>query len=269
MRCASPPALKGRKFIEVSAKELKCMITQACPSGCLCWELPSENLIKMDCNSLELGETDGKSNLKGFMDVHEPLEFEVDLSGRKLWSISDSFVKDVSIQMRLVNLTRTELSSIDFLDKLDNNNVTKFALSKNPFQCGGCEFQKMWWKHYKRIVDIREVTCVSQATSVGESEKSGLSTTSSPQLISFYDLVKSSVCTEEAISDEIRFLMISLGVLVPLIIVLLVCCGRQQRERDRTLNKKQSQSIETASIHAQRSYSPTRSKVADMDNSKF
>jgi len=70
------------------------MITQSCPSGCSCWELPSENLIKMDCNTLKFGTANGKkSTLKGFMEMHEPLEFEMDLSGKKLGLIDQSFMK--------------------------------------------------------------------------------------------------------------------------------------------------------------------------------
>jgi len=79
--------------------------------------------------------------------------------------------------------------------------------------------------------------------------------------------------------------MISLGVLVPLIVALLICCGhRQQREsakhktkiksKERSLKKTLETSTSSAASslhhhHVQRSYSPTRSKVADMDNSKF
>jgi hypothetical protein len=141
-----------------------------------------------------------------------------------------------------------------------DNNITKFALSKNPFKCDGCEFQKIWWKHYRRIVDIREVTCVSNVVEDG----------GNPQIVTFYDLVKNTVCSEEAISDEIRFLIICLGVLVPLTIALLICCTRQQRVRERTLKKKAAATVESSRSTPQpRSYSPTRSKVADMDNSKF
>jgi hypothetical protein len=62
------------------------MLSQSCPTGCVCWELPSENLIKMDCNNLNFLslQNSSMSSLKNFTDVYEPLDFEMDLSNRNL-----------------------------------------------------------------------------------------------------------------------------------------------------------------------------------------
>lgn len=145
---------------------------------------------------------------------------------------------------------------MNFLSLLKNNNSTKFALANNPFKCDGCEFQKIWWKHYKRIVDIRSVTCIS-----------GDGTAPLKQVHSFYDLAKDAVCSQEAISDEIQFLIILLGVAIPLVIVILICASKHQRLKDSTVKK--SVDVGGTMKPRERAYTPTRSKVADMDNSKF
>jgi len=142
---------------------------------------------------------------------------------------------------------------MNFLSLLKTNNFTKFALAGNPFRCDDCEFQALWWKSYKRIADVKSVTCIS-----GGGER--------PTLIhSFHDLVKDAICKEGSISIETQFLIILLGVAIPLIIIILICASKHQRLRDSTVKS----TAESVGKHRERAYTPTRSKVADMDSSKF
>ncbi|OXA46761.1 Protein toll [Folsomia candida] len=260
LRCASPPTLEGRKFSEIEAKDLRCMLSQSCPIGCSCWELPSENLIKMDCNSLNFLSSQNVTSLKNFTDVYEPLEFEIDISNRNMQHITESITQSITSQFRFVNLTQSGLLSLDFLAGLHpSNNVTKFALSKNRFKCDGCKFQKLWWTNFKRIVDIRNVTCI-----LGENDGSN-----EGQTLFFQDIVRSSMCSENAISDEIRWLVISLAIVIPVIISTMICMTRLHKGRGNTNASSKIRRLESMVGSQSRAYATTRSKVVDLDSSNF
>ncbi|ODN03681.1 Protein toll, partial [Orchesella cincta] len=181
LRCHTPPYLHGQKFRDVTENDLTCTIKDNCPKGCNCIELPSENLIKISCYTTAHIREFGVS-LRKLNEEHDPYEFEVNLSGKRLQVLNESLIRDISQQVRYVNLTGNKLTSLEFLDSVaEINNVTKFALANNPFRCDGCKFQQIWWRHYQRINDIRSVTCVP-----GNGGKP----------LSFYELVKDTYIVE-------------------------------------------------------------------------
>lgn len=96
----------------------------------------------------------------------------------------------------------------------------------------------------------------------------------STELLSFDNIVRSSVCSEDAISEEIQFLVIILAIIIPVIIATIICLTRLHHERRRKRSKaskiRHTESIVgTLGGQSRSSYTPTRSKVVDLDNSKF
>lgn len=172
-----------------------------------------------------------------------------------------------------MNLTGNKLTTLDFLDSVaEINNVTKFALANNPFQCDGCKFQTIWWKHYQRISDIRSVTCVPGVGREG-SRKGGGGSQDEKKVLSFYELVKDTVCVEELISSEIRLLIILIGIFTPLVILAIACCTKQQKKerksnsREGIMRQKSKAAVDLAA--KTRTFKPPRSKVVELDHSKF
>jgi hypothetical protein len=104
--------------------------------------------------------------------------------------------------------------------------------------------------------------------------------------MSFQDIVKSTACSEDAISEEVRFVVILLAIIAPAVICIIICITRLHNGRQRmimrnkskasasTLAVRKSESIlgtlgPSSGGQSTRAYTPTRSKVVDMDSSKF
>lgn len=174
--------------------------------------------------------------------------------------------------MRSINLTGNKLTSLEFLDHIaEVNNVTKFTLANNPFQCDGCKFQQIWWRHYQRISDIRSVTCVPGDDKQSAGKRTGGATASSGEkkVISFYELVKDTVCVEELISSEVRLLIILLGIFTPLVILAIACCTKQQKREKREMMIMRQKKATAEHAAKTRTFKPPRSKVVELDHSKF
>lgn len=76
----------------MSENDLTCIIDENCPRGCNCVELPSENLIKINCYSAQYIKEFGMS-LRNFTEAHDPYEFEVNLSAKGLQGLNASLVR--------------------------------------------------------------------------------------------------------------------------------------------------------------------------------
>lgn len=78
----------------MSENDLTCTIVDNCPRGCNCIELPSENLIKINCYSIEFIREFGAS-LRNFTESHDSYEFEVNLSGKQLQTLNESLIQGI------------------------------------------------------------------------------------------------------------------------------------------------------------------------------